>query len=81
MDDSRGEFAPQLDLSFLSLKGKNDESMLGWDSAQPGNEGSTQGQIGYLSLYDMTVPVYGAGNGNLISFKLAPFFHLQLVAL
>ncbi len=55
--------------------------MLGWDRTQPGNQRSTQGQIGNLSLYDMAVPVQGAGNGNLIAFKLAPVFYFQRVAL
>ncbi len=81
MDDSGREFPPQLDLPLLSLKGKDDESMLGWDRTQPGNQRSTQGQIGNLSLDDMAVPVQGTGNGNLIPFKLAPLFHLQRVAL
>jgi hypothetical protein len=29
----------------------------------------------------MAVPVQGAGNGDLITFKLAPLFYLQRVAL
>ena len=48
--------------------------MFGWDRTQPGNQSSTQGQIRYLSLYDMAVPVQGTGNGNLIAFKFAPLF-------
>ena len=75
MDDSGSEFPPQLDLSLLSLKGEDDESMFGWNRTQPGNQGSTQGQIGYLSLYDIAVPVQGTGNGDLIAFKFAPLFH------
>ena len=49
--------------------------MFGWNRTEPGNQGSTQGQIGYLSLYDMAVPVQGTGNGDLIAFKFAPLFH------